>query len=555
MTQTSSSSKRSRTETTADDTRAECPFTVRVLDPREKELKTKSKKRRKRGHNSSGGNHPDDDDGNRKILQQCAPFEPKGEFTTHSNMDVHYIVEPAKQWADMTRYNSFVLNGVKYYCEGFIYVANESSLERQRSGASTGAAAAAAAAGASASGAPGSVGAQSISPRKRSEDDWVARILEIRASDEHHVYARVFWMYWPDELPPGTHYGKRQVQARQPYHGSSELIASNHMDVINVVSVTSMAQVNHLNEDKDDDVQSALYWRQALDVRSMELSSIETVCDCNQPANPDKMLVGCGDDNCAKWIHEECLKHYALMRVYERLGTDKPHIAVKPSPGDIVKSETGGDDVKEPLSPRESGGAASAQHSIDVKADTVEVQGASDDDKSSTGARANGDDKEAKDVAVRSKAKDDAAAAGASGTPPLKREVTPSESDAGGLQQTKKGGATGLATPTLAAASSSSAAPASASKARKSPAGAGVAVASGSSGKKAAAGRAFPTLQSFGNKKKPYDKLFEASLLLTPLDSTAPTMIEIRDLRHKVEGGEKEWLEPAECPVCGSAIR
>ena len=44
------------------------------------------------------------------------------------------------------------------------------------------------------------------------------------------------------------------------------------MDVINVVSVTSMAQVNHLNEDKDDDVQSALYWRQALDVRSMELS-------------------------------------------------------------------------------------------------------------------------------------------------------------------------------------------------------------------------------------------------------------------------------------------
>ncbi|ERS99830.1 hypothetical protein HMPREF1624_03195 [Sporothrix schenckii ATCC 58251] len=548
MTQTSSSSKRPRAETTADDIRAECPFTVRVLDPREKELKTKSKKRRKRGHNSSGGNHPDDDDGNRRILQQCAPFEPKGEFTTHSNMDVHYVVEPAKQWADMTRYNSFVLNGVKYYCEGFIYVANESSLERQRSGAATGAAAAGATGAAGAAGA-GDAGAQNISPRRRSEDDWVARILEIRASDEHHVYARVFWMYWPDELPHGTHYGKRQVQARQPYHGSSELIASNHMDVINVVSVTSMAQVNHLNEDKDDDVQSALYWRQALDVRSMELSSIETVCDCNQPANPDKMLVGCGDDNCAKWIHEECLKHYALMRVYERLGHDKPHIAVKPALADVVKSETGTDDVKEPLSPRESGGAASAQHSIDVKADTVEVQGASEDETdkvASAGARPNGhsgDGTEAKDVAVRSKAKDDAVA-GPSGTPPLKREVTPSESEAGGLQSAKKGASNGLATPTPAA---------SASRARKSPAGAGVAMASG--GGKKAAGRAFPTLQSFGHKKKPYDKLFEASLLLTPLDSTAPTMIEIRDLRRKVEGGEKEWLEPAECPVCGSAIR
>lgn len=42
--------------------------------------------------------------------------------------------------------------------------------------------------------------------------------------------------------------------------------------MINVVSVTSMSSVNHLNEDKDDDVQNALYWRQALDVRTMELS-------------------------------------------------------------------------------------------------------------------------------------------------------------------------------------------------------------------------------------------------------------------------------------------
>ena len=64
--------------------------------------------------------------------------------------------------------------------------------------------------------------------RKKSNDDWVARILEIRASDEHHVYARVCWMYWPDELPQGTHAGKKAVQGRQPYHGINELVASNH---------------------------------------------------------------------------------------------------------------------------------------------------------------------------------------------------------------------------------------------------------------------------------------------------------------------------------------
>lgn len=66
-----------------------------------------------------------------------------------------------------------------------------------------------------------------MQPRKRSDDDWVARILEIRASDEHHVYARVYWMYWPDELPPGTQDGKKHVSGRQPYHGRNELIASN----------------------------------------------------------------------------------------------------------------------------------------------------------------------------------------------------------------------------------------------------------------------------------------------------------------------------------------
>ncbi len=63
--------------------------------------------------------------------------------------------------------------------------------------------------------------------RKRSDDGWVARILEIRASDENHVYVRVCWMYGPDELPQGTHDGKKTVQGRQPYHGMNELVFTN----------------------------------------------------------------------------------------------------------------------------------------------------------------------------------------------------------------------------------------------------------------------------------------------------------------------------------------
>lgn len=63
---------------------------------------------------------------------------------------------------------------------------------------------------------------------KKSEADWVAYILEIRASDPDHVYVRIYWMYRPDDLPRGTNDGMRVIQGRQSYHGMDELIASNH---------------------------------------------------------------------------------------------------------------------------------------------------------------------------------------------------------------------------------------------------------------------------------------------------------------------------------------
>lgn len=83
-------------------------------------------------------------------------------------------------------------------------------------------------------------------PRKKTDDDWVARILEIRASDEHHVYARVYWMYWPDELPQGTHDGKRIVHGRQPYHGVNELIASNHSKQDTLAQTLQRCGAGHL---------------------------------------------------------------------------------------------------------------------------------------------------------------------------------------------------------------------------------------------------------------------------------------------------------------------
>ncbi|KAL8366205.1 hypothetical protein RB595_004796 [Gaeumannomyces hyphopodioides] len=130
-------------------------------------------------------------------------------------------------------------------------------------------------------------------------------------------------------------------------------------------------------EDNDDDIQSSLYWRQAFDVRTYEISSVELVCKCGQPANPDKTLIGCSNfkNNCGKWLHLDCLEHDALMKVYERLGKDKPHVASESA----LKNEKDGD-TKRPLSPKESGGAASAQQSINVK--SVEVEGIKPEGKS-----------------------------------------------------------------------------------------------------------------------------------------------------------------------------
>ncbi|XDG07045.1 hypothetical protein ABKA04_006660 [Annulohypoxylon sp. FPYF3050] len=319
--------KRPRAEM-VEESQAECPFSVIHPDPNEKEKKEKKTKRRRQ--ESEEHSHP-------KVLLQASPFSPMGKFKDPNNtMDRYYQVQPYQKWMDMTRYNSFVLNGVKYWSEGFIFVANNSTIERQKN--------------------PG----EAVQPRKKSDDDWVARILEIRASDEHHVYARVYWMYWPDELPPGTQDGKKLIRGRQSYHGANELVASNHMDVINVVSVTAPATVNQWDETNEDDVQPALYWRQAFDVISNELSSAELRCKCNRPENPDKRLFGCSNDDCRKWLHDDCLIHEALLKTYQRLGTDKPH---KPSP---IKEEEG-EGAKRPLSPSETGAAQTAEQSIDVK--------------------------------------------------------------------------------------------------------------------------------------------------------------------------------------------
>ncbi|KAI1811793.1 hypothetical protein GGS20DRAFT_75552 [Poronia punctata] len=413
--------KRPRSE---DEGQAECPFTVAHPNPHET-----GKKVKRRRQNSEDQPTP-------KIPLQASPFAPLSKFKDPNNtMDRYYQVQPHQRWVDMTRYNSFVLNGVKYYSEGFIFVANSSTIERQKNPDET------------------------QQSRQKSDDDWVARILEIRARDEHHVYARVYWMYWPDELPAGTMEGKKHIQGRQPYHGQNELIASNHMDVINVVSVTAPAVVNQWDETNEDEVQQALYWRQAFDVRHMELSSAQPRCKCNRPENPDKRLINCTNPECMKWLHDDCLVHEALMKTYARLGTDKPHEPIR------VKTED--EHGQRPLSPSESGAAQTTQQSIDVKREDQNTIMLADGE--GAGLSANTDD----------------------GTGPTVGKGTAARRKA----RPRKSGANGV------------------------------------------------------TNAKPYEGLFSAVI-----DDSTPPLMEIRDLRENIKGGEKSWTEPLHCLLCNSAI-
>ncbi|QKD57457.1 uncharacterized protein FOBCDRAFT_277091 [Fusarium oxysporum Fo47] len=326
-------SNRKRSRSVGEENRAECPFTISYApDPSRADQERHKNKKRKR----------DCQDDDKRVQIQISPFSPTGSFKTHDTMDLYYTVEPGKRWQDMTRYNSFVLNSIKYYSEGFVYVANESTVEHQKATNDV------------------------KGGYKRSNDKWVARILEIRASDEHHVYARVYWMYWPDELPPGTIDRKKTVQGRQPYHGTNELIASNHMDIINVVSVTAPAIVNQWIESDDEEIQDALYWRQAYDCRKPQLSSVSIICKCETPANPDKTLIGCTSSECGQWMHHECLTHDVLMQVYERLGTDKPHRTEA-----AILNEEKAKEATRPLSPTDAE-EKETQPTIDVRSGETE---------------------------------------------------------------------------------------------------------------------------------------------------------------------------------------
>jgi hypothetical protein len=81
-------------------------------------------------------------------------------------------------------------------------------------------------------------------------------------------------MYWAEELPAPAIKSADQVNkdcGRRKYHGSHELIASNYMDVLDVLTFAGKAEV-HPWQEEDDNLQYKLYWRQTFCRETQALS-------------------------------------------------------------------------------------------------------------------------------------------------------------------------------------------------------------------------------------------------------------------------------------------
>ncbi|KAK9372375.1 uncharacterized protein V1513DRAFT_460645 [Lipomyces chichibuensis] len=175
-----------------------------------------------------------------------------------------YVVQPKADWEQLSKYRNFVVGDERFTVGDYVFVNHASNMN--------------------------DIGLSDPS------QFWIGRVLEIRASDPSHVYVRLFWMYWPNELPGGRRY----------YHGNKELVASNHMDVIDAMTVAAKAAVSHWLELDDEDKLADLFWRQRYDSYNNELMPIRKHCKCKRYYNPDTTMIWCS--SCNSWLHEACVK-------------------------------------------------------------------------------------------------------------------------------------------------------------------------------------------------------------------------------------------------------
>lgn len=158
----------------------------------------------------------------------------------------------------------------------------------------------------------------------------------LRSSAGSLLTIQIAWLYWPEELPPPAVRAADQETAacgKRKYHGNHELVASNYMEVLDVLSFAGKAEVWHWPED-DDNLLHKLYWRQTFCRETQALSVGDSVpfgarsqansfktlrkhCICDGYFNPDVAMYICDNPTCRTWLHKECLLDSILSKVYK----------------------------------------------------------------------------------------------------------------------------------------------------------------------------------------------------------------------------------------------
>ncbi|KAL8955385.1 MAG: hypothetical protein Q9193_006743 [Seirophora villosa] len=201
-------------------------------------------------------------------------------------------IQPESIWASLTKYRNCIVNGENYSVHQYAIISRAQPLPK------------------------------TFHPLDQNlEVRCVARILEVRGADPKHVWLRLYWLYRPEEIPGG----------RKDHHGKNELIATNHMEIVDALQVRSPAQVRRLEEEEEKEEKGhlpaaattekdSLYFRQTYDCVTHEISAPRTTCICNHPINPDRsaLLIRCTNPACRALLHPACLQRQTLTELHHR---------------------------------------------------------------------------------------------------------------------------------------------------------------------------------------------------------------------------------------------
>ncbi|KAJ9615850.1 hypothetical protein H2200_001927 [Cladophialophora chaetospira] len=214
-----------------------------------------------------------------------------------SQLDIAFAVKPGSHWSDLQRFKNAKFKDpveVIYSAGHIVYVNRNFPVPA----------------------APSADASEEEKLAFDKENLWCGVVEEFRAASQEKVYVRLFWLYWPEELPMG----------RQPYHGKRELVLSNHVDIIEAQSIACHADISHWDENDDSNktVLSERFWRQTYDLTKRSgsshnaLSKLRKFCVCGGYDTPELDMYQCHKVGCGMWNHHACLIADVEERAWEK---------------------------------------------------------------------------------------------------------------------------------------------------------------------------------------------------------------------------------------------